>query len=160
VTNAVEDIPMIMEKAIEMVISQNRKVLLTYPNNDDGCNDIIRIIDNWKGSDDVIVRKNLGTKLYYAALNDCEFVIGNSSSGIIEAPYFNKTVINIGSRQEGRDKDIAVIDVKPDVEIVTKLIEEGYRKGWPNPKCNNLFGEGDTVSKIINHIKKYFNEKS
>ena len=40
-----------------------------------------------------LVSKNLGAKAYYSALNDCTFVIGNSSSGVIEAPYFNKVVL-------------------------------------------------------------------
>ena len=47
-------------------------------------------------------------------MKNCDAVVGNSSSGLLEAPYFNVPTINIGSRQEGREKANSLIDCKTD----------------------------------------------
>ena len=68
--------------------------------------------------------KNLGQVAYLSCLKYCELMIGNSSSGLIEAPEFKLPVVNIGDRQKGREKAINVIDV----DYNFNSIEEGIRK--------------------------------
>ena len=155
VTRAKEPIAEIMNNSIKTLTTKKIKVMITYPNNDAGHKDIIKVINHWKKHPDVLVIKNLGADAYYAAINDCMFMIGNSSSGIIEAPYFNKLVINVGSRQEGREKDSCIIDTTPNIKSVNKTIKIALasKKTY---KCSNLYGSGKAVDKAISSISKYF----
>ena len=81
-------------------------LLFTYPNCDDGNKEIIEGIQNFKNINpsNSFISKSLGQKKYLSALNNFDIVIGNSSSGIIEASFFNIKVLNIGNRQKGRTR--------------------------------------------------------
>ena len=78
------------------------KKLVTYPNPDVNNQFIIDEIHKRKKRKDYIIYKYLGDN-FYIFLKHCKFFIGNSSSGIIEAPYFNKLFVNLGTRQDGRE---------------------------------------------------------
>lgn len=67
----------------------------------------------------------LGTKAYLTALSLVDLVIGNSSSGIIEAPSFETPTINIGDRQKGRIQASTVINTPPETKAITKAIKQG-----------------------------------
>ncbi len=61
------------------------------------------VINRSSSNENVIVIPNLGAKNYHAAIDNCLFVIGNSSSGVIEVPYFDKPPVDVGQRQSGRN---------------------------------------------------------
>jgi len=143
----------VMSGAIQHIISQNVKVLITYPNNDPGYEEVIEVIDSYKDYKDVIIIKHLGAQRYYAALNDCLFVIGNSSSGLIEAPYFNKRILNIGDRQKGREMDDGVINLSCNKEVVLECLDINFKKGWSAIKNNEIYGDGTAIEKALNIIK-------
>ena len=78
-------------------------IVITYPNADRGSNEIIDFYKlNFKKKNNIKIIKNCGKELYFNLLNNCKFLIGNSSSGIVEAASFKKPVINIGKRQLGK----------------------------------------------------------
>ena len=91
------DIPAAMELSIRTIIEKDKRILITYPNNDDGSEVILDVINRWSSNENVIVIPNLGVKNYHAAIDNCLFVIGNSSSGVIEVPYFDKFTVNVAS---------------------------------------------------------------
>ena len=68
--------------------------------------------------------KSLGYEMYYSLLKLSNLMLGNSSSGVLEMPYFNKPTINIGYRQKGRLMDNSVINVKWNK---TKIKKEIYK---------------------------------
>lgn len=141
-------IPEVMDAAIQAIIDRNVKLLISYPNNDDGSEAIIRVIEKWQDNPNVVVRKNLGSAYYYTAVDNALFVVGNSSSGIIEIPYFQKYTINIGARQAGRNAPASVVTLPDDCEPVVKTIE----KVIDNPECKipqeYIYGRGDSVEQI------------
>ncbi len=147
-TKSKENLAEIMNDVIQKIISKGKQVLLTYPNNDPGYKEILNVIEKWKSNKNVFIREHLGAIGYYAALRDCMMIIGNSSSGIIEAPYFNKTVINIGTRQEGREADDSIITVPCDKTIVLNLLEEQLSSSNVNLTCNNIYGDGKALIRI------------
>lgn len=147
-TASKEPIAEIMDKAIEFIHKQGFSVLITYPNNDEGFEQIIEIINKWQNHTGVVTVKNLGADLYYSALYSSSFVIGNSSSGLVEAPYFNKPVINIGTRQKGRETDTGVTSINCSDESLYSSLENGFSKNWPDVKGNNLFGDGNAAEKM------------
>ena len=67
----------------------------------------------------------LGSKAYLTALSLVDLVIGNSSSGIIEAPSFKTPTINIGNRQKGRIQASTVVNTPPETKAITKAIKQG-----------------------------------
>jgi GDP/UDP-N,N'-diacetylbacillosamine 2-epimerase (hydrolysing) len=100
----------------------------------------------------VYLFESMGTQGYLSAMKYCSFLMGNSSSGILEAASFGKFVINLGDRQKGRAAGPNVIhcpllkeEIMSKIEIVEKL---------PFPGTSNIYGEGNTASKIIAILKK------
>jgi len=82
----------------------NKYCIITSPNSDANSNLIINFLKKFSKSQKKFkFIKNLGTNYYFATLKKCDFIIGNSSSGIIEAPYLKKQVLNLGDRQQGRE---------------------------------------------------------
>ncbi|MBT7901215.1 MAG: UDP-N-acetylglucosamine 2-epimerase (hydrolyzing), partial [Candidatus Marinimicrobia bacterium] len=79
-------------------------------------------------------------------------VIGNSSSGITEAPAFNIGTVNIGDRQSGRIKGSSIIDCNADYDSIDSAIDKLYSKNFQNklPLVKNPYGEGDAIEKIMN----------
>lgn len=153
-TKKQEDIATVMDFSIDYIIEKGLDILLTYPNNDKGYQTILEVIKKWKNHKHVHVKEHLGAIGYYAALNDTKLVIGNSSSGLIEAPYFQKPIINIGTRQEGRDCDEGITSVKCSIKDTREAIEQHFNANFKSIKNNNLFGDGNTVKTTINLLKQ------
>ena len=111
---------------------------------------------------------SLGFKNYFKILNKTMFVIGNSSSGIIEAPYFRIPTINIGTRQDGRFQHDSIINSNCNENELEKSIKLAMSKKFNKRalKMKLYFGNGKTSKKILNFIfermqnkKKLINKK-
>ena len=97
-----------------------------------------------------------------SAVKYAKFVIGNSSSGIVEVPSFKVPTINIGDRQLGRIQAESIINCVPQenkiLEAVKKALSKEFLDGLNNMK--NPYGDGETSDKIVEATKDYFeNEK-
>jgi len=99
--------------------------------------------------------ESLGSLNYLSLLSNVDIVLGNSSSGIIEAPSFKIATINIGDRQEGRVQAKSVINCKINEEQIMKAINIAYSKKFKfNLKnLNNPYHKKNTEKKIYNFIK-------
>ena len=97
------------------------KVVFTLPNSDADSRVIAERIKTFvsKHSDDCFSIVSLGKRRYYAALKYCIAVVGNSSSGIYEAPSFHVPTLNIGDRQKGRLRGESVVDVDATIEGIS-----------------------------------------
>ena len=107
--------------ALEGIIANGWKVLFTMPNSDTGGRVVATLISDWAARHPLSVKavESLGRRRYYAALNYAAAVVGNSSSGLIEAPSFGIPTLNIGDRQKGRAQGPSVVNVdasKDDIE--------------------------------------------
>jgi GDP/UDP-N,N'-diacetylbacillosamine 2-epimerase (hydrolysing) len=131
----------------------NLQYVITYPNADVGSEIIIRHIQDFAehNKQTVVVRKSLGHHRYVSLLRIATLMIGNSSSGLVEAPAFNLPVVNIGTRQEGRMRSNNVIDVDCIRSEIIRGLEwaQGYdRTGY----CPNPYGDGNSSGRIIEFI--------
>lgn len=130
------------------------KVILTYPNADDGGRRIIPLIEAYASehSERVFSIKSLGQKRYYSAVKYSAAVIGNSSSGIAEAPSFSIPTINIGSRQKGRLMADSIINCNSSYDdlskSVRKCLSDDFRKLLS--ETVNPYGDGSVSNRIIN----------
>ena len=111
------------------------------------------------------VVKNLGQINYLSAMRHVDLLIGNSSSGIIEAASYSKPVINIGDRQSGRVKSKNIIDAS--ISNLSNSIDLALSLNFKD-KCqniNNAYGDGNASSIIVNElikqplsVKKFFKD--
>jgi len=98
---------------------------------------------------------SLGTLIFLSLLKFCDAIVGNSSSGIIEAPSLGTPTINIGNRQKGRAKAKSVIDCGTSSEEICKSFEIIKSRDYITleDKFKNPYGKGNVASKIIEAIK-------
>lgn len=141
-------------KELVNVIQKNNDLqfLITMPNADTAGN-IIRnmFIEHLSELSHVFMEENLGTQSYFSAMKHCQFLLGNTSSGIIEAASFNKYVLNLGNRQEGRLSGSNVIQVP----IVEKEMNDSIQKVTKNPSFEgeNIYYSGGAATKIVSVLK-------
>ena len=134
------------------------KFIFTKANADENGLVINRLIEQFvQENAHAVIFSSLGVQKYLSALKYCTMVIGNSSSGLIEAPSFGIPTINIGERQKGRLQASSVINcdsTEPEIEgaIAQALLGEvrNQAKNTINP-----YGDGNTSSKIISVIVEY-----
>jgi len=101
--------------------------IFTMPNADTEGRILFKIIDNFvKGNSRSIAYTSLGQQKYISCINQVDGVIGNSSSGLLEVPTFQKGTINIGDRQRGRLKAESIIDCQPREKSIYKAIKKLY----------------------------------
>ncbi|MBI34681.1 MAG: UDP-N-acetylglucosamine 2-epimerase (hydrolyzing) [Flavobacteriales bacterium] len=100
--------------------------------------------------------KSLGQLRYLSALQYIDVVVGNSSSGVIEVPYFNIPTINIGDRQKGRVAPESVLNCMPKekdiLNSLKKALSLDFQEAIQNQ--NQLYGTGNASLKIMNVLKK------
>jgi len=137
---------------------QNTKFIFTKPNADTEGRLIIKMIDDYvsRNSHKAIAFVSLGQLRYLSALKFVDACIGNSSSGLAEAPTFKIGTINIGDRQRGRLKAGSVIDCEPNKESILTAIRKLYFKGFQDKVKNvkNPYGEGGATEKIKKVLKE------
>lgn len=134
------------------------RYIITKANADAGGRIINRMIDQYAQThDNVYAASSLGMRRYLSAVKYSTMVIGNSSSGIIEAPSFQVPTVNIGDRQRGRTAAASVIHCKADREEIRKAMEEAAvmkRRLEKEPVQNPYEMEG-TSEKIIAVCKDF-----
>ena len=98
----------------------------------------------------------LGTLRFLSVLKVSDAIIGNSSSGIIEAPSLGIATINLGNRQKGRIQAKSVINCKIDTIQFKEVLEKTKDQNFKNEvvKNNKPYGEGNTTEKIMNILKQ------
>ncbi|GIO07338.1 UDP-N-acetyl glucosamine 2-epimerase [Brevibacillus reuszeri] len=133
------------------------KVIITKPNADTGSRVILEKIDEYAKAqpDRVFACTSLGQVRYLSAMSLCDVVIGNSSSGIIEAPVFQVPTINIGNRQNGRLKADSIIDCVDSVESITLSMYKALSANFQQTlTCvTSVYGIGNTSEEIKNVLK-------
>lgn len=129
------------------------QIIITLPNSDT-LGDMVRqkLINFSIGLDNIKLVESFGMKGYLSVMKYCSMLLGNTSSGFVEASFFPKWVINIGSRQDGRiiTKNIFSIPIEKEIILKTVRVVE-KTKNLPS-KCN-IYGDGKASNKIIKQIK-------
>jgi GDP/UDP-N,N'-diacetylbacillosamine 2-epimerase (hydrolysing) len=137
---------------IEKYCKKDIQFLITMPNTDTSSNCIRETFKNrFSKNSKVFLIENLGTLGYFTAIINSKFILGNSSSGIIEAASFNKFAINLGKRQEGRMHAENVIDCDFDFDNICKSIDAIKDKIWEG---GNPYFNGGASDIIIRTLKK------
>ena len=141
----------------------NLQCIFTYPNGDRGYKKIISKTKSFcKKNKKYKFVKSLSPELFSNLLKKCSIMVGNSSSGIVEAASFKLPVVNIGSRQDGKYRPKNIIDCKNNKNLIYKSIKLGLSKNFQN-KIKNILNpydkniSTDQISKFI--INQKVNDK-
>jgi len=134
----------------------NYKVLLSYPNADMDNAQIIKLLNAFykENKDRVFLFQSLGQLKYLSAMKYCDAVLGNSSSGLIEAPTFGKPTLNIGSRQKGRLFGNTVFNCNSSKKSILEGLDVILSTNFIN-KCKkekNPYGVGGASKKIVTKL--------
>ena len=136
---------------------EDTNIIFTKANSDTDGRVINQMIDEYvtKNSHKSIVFTSLGQLRYLSALQYVDAVVGNSSSGLAEAPSFRIGTINIGDRQKGRIKASSVIDCEPNKDSILKSFEKLYSKEFQETLKTtiNPYGDGYASKKIVEILK-------
>lgn len=132
-------------------------LVITYPNADTAGRTVIRRMEEFAARRPrARLRQNLGDQAYLSLLRHADAMVGNSSSGLIEAPSFGLPVVDVGSRQRGRLRGTNVINVGCARDEILRGIEAalapGFRerlRGSPNP-----YGDGHAVPRIVRVLRE------
>ena len=144
-------------ETLEAVKELGCQTVIVYPNADAGGRRMIQMIKKYVSCPFIKVFVSLPREDYLALMNLAAVMIGNSSSGIIEAPSFGLPVINIGTRQMGRQRANNVIDVGYNKEQIIREVQKIINQ--PNKHevvTEGLYGDGKAgqrIAKILSEIK-------
>jgi len=141
-----------MEATMEALCELNIQSAVIYPNADAGGRAMIDVIKKYEGRPFIRVFRSLPRDKYLALMSAASVMVGNSSSGLIEAPSFRLPAVNIGIRQEGRDRAENVIDVGHDKEKIKAAIRKALNdKKFLNrvKNCLNPYGDGKASERIV-----------
>ena len=108
-------------------------------------------------NDKAIAFASMGQLRYLSALKHVDGVVGNSSSGLIEAPSFKIGTINIGDRQRGRIKAASVIDCLPQSSAILTAIDRLYSGKFQQvlTQVENPYGRGGMAQKVFAVLRDY-----
>lgn len=125
--------------------------IVIMPNNDAGTDSIKRGWDRYKQGE-YYIYSNLRREDYLGFLKHCHCIVGNSSSGLLEAPTFKVPAVNIGRRQDKRVRGINVIDVDFDTAKILGAIREALSPAFraKMKDCVNPYGDGRSSERILN----------
>lgn len=130
-------------------------LIFTKANADDNGRKINKLLNDFVklNPKDRKVFDSLGSSRYLSLIKYSSVVIGNSSSGILEAPYLQTPTVNIGNRQKGRVRPESVIDCLPNSQSINNAIKKALVFNFHEKKQYKLFGDGNTSKEILSVLK-------
>jgi len=141
---------------LKAILKLKNITLCIAPNSDAGHKKIFENLKTFSKKYKFIkLYKSIPRKDFLGLLKNCGVLVGNSSSGMIEASYFDIPVVNIGTRQRGREKGRNVIDVSDSTNSIYKGILKSMKiRKNKKFKKEYLYGRGNSAAKIVNYLEK------
>ena len=145
-----------IRSTLDACISMKMPIIWIYPNSDLGFQEIVSEIESLQDSKDIMALKNLEREDYLRLLANAAVLVGNSSSGILEAPSFKVPVVNIGNRQRGRQQASNIVNCENNSHEIARAIDHCLNNPEFKEACilaSNPYGEGNSGQKICEIIK-------
>ena len=146
ITTEYNNIKTYAKNFVDALIRSNTDYIVIFPNNDLGSKEILEELERLKQNERIRIFPSLRFEYFLRFLKESQFIIGNSSAGIRECAFLGVKAVNIGNRQEGRDRGTNVIDVDYDRIKIKEAILESISS--VRPEQNYLYGEGNSGKKI------------
>jgi GDP/UDP-N,N'-diacetylbacillosamine 2-epimerase (hydrolysing) len=140
------------ETPMEKLADISRPTVAVHPNTDPGSEEIIDVLHEYQEHDFVSVHENFERDLFINLLRHATALVGNSSAGVLEAPFLSLPALNIGNRQTGRTNAGNVVyvdhDVDKIVEAVQRLTDETRRAELLEKTNTTYYGDGNSGPRI------------
>lgn len=146
-----------MRETMEALRKLELQSVVIYPNADAGGRAMIKVIKEYENYSFIKTFKSVPRREYLGLMKAASVMVGNSSSGIIEAPSLKLPVVNIGIRQAGREKSENVIDVGHDKDAIVNSIRKAlYAADFKEKvrKCKNPYGDGKSSQRIAKILRE------
>lgn len=157
VTTSTQTAPEEMEVTLESVSRFPGTKVIIYPNGDPGSEVMIRVIEKYRSRDGFYIFASVERINYINLLRNADVLVGNSSGGIIETASCGLPTVNIGSRQENRERNDNVIDVPHNQKAIGDAISRclnDRRFIAKVKKIKNVYGDGTASGKIVNILSE------
>ncbi len=142
--------------AIDQLVDTN--IIITHSNSDMEGRGLVEMIKNYVAANKnkAVAFPSLGYHRYLSALQYMDAVVGNSSSGIVEAPSFKIATINIGNRQKGRIQALSVINCEPNAKEILNALDLTLSSHFKLQLQNvvNPYGQGGSSQQLLDILKK------
>lgn len=139
VTTEFSQIDFQSQNLVKAIMKSNCDYVVIYPNNDYGSDFILNAYRGFAGNNKMKIFESLRFEYFLVLLRNAKFIIGNSSAGIREAPYFGIPTINIGTRQNGRALSKEIINCGYEEDKILQAIKQA---GDAKIKKTRHFGQG------------------
>ena len=152
VTSEIDKIDKYFLQTINAIKELNVQCLIISGNSDAGSKKISAVIKK----SNIQSHSSLPFNKYINLLRNCSVLVGNSSSGIMEAPFLHKPSVNIGARQNGRLKSTSIINVDYNKNRIKMAIKKALenKKTKNTKKQRSLYGDGNSSKKIVKLLEK------
>lgn len=154
VTTEIDNLEKNTKILVNSLIESDKNYIVIYPNNDHGSSAVINIYKKMEKINRFKIFPSMRFEYFLTLLKNAEFIIGNSSAGVREAPFYSTPSINIGSRQNKRAKSKHIINANFGKNEITKKIESIKNDKEKNTKLKNEFGEGGSDIKFCEILKE------
>ena len=152
VTTEVKDMEHYANEFINSLINDNHNYVIIFPNNDLGSQYIINAYKKIDNNSRFRIFPSLRFEYFLTLLKNCQFIIGNSSAGIREAPYYGIPIINIGSRQQNRAVHSDIINVNYDKSSISEALKNiDSHQVLPSDED---FGKGNSAELFLESLEK------
>lgn len=146
-------------RALLAVLDKRRDthLVFTFPNADTDGRALIPLIEEFVARHpNARAYKSLGYVRYLSCLSLVDGVVGNSSSGLLEAPSFRKGAVNVGARQRGRARAASVIDCEPTEAAIEAALQKLYSPEFQAalPGVRNPYGDGGASARIVDVLEE------
>ena len=150
VTTCLHDLMRNIREVIDALLESELNYVMIYPNNDSGSDIIVEELEMQRDNPRIKMYPSIRFESFLVLLKNSKFIIGNSSSGIREAPIYAIPTINIGTRQNKRFDHDTIINVSDSKEEILNAIRQVKNIRY---KPSNHFGDGESTEKFMNIIK-------
>lgn len=145
-----------VQETLEAIVDLGMQTVTIFPNNDAGNMEIRRLVERYHRPF-LRVERNVSRELFAGLMDVASVMVGNSSSGLIEAPCFKLPAVNVGTRQRGRLRGNNVIDVPTDRRQIRAAIERAlspeFRRRLEASCENPYLGDGQVSKRIVRILR-------
>lgn len=136
---------------LECLARNGLQIIALRPNSDAGSHEVGLALERWQHESSVRVVTHLAREVFVSWMAAADLMIGNSSAGIIEAASFGTPVINVGSRQNLRERNANVTDVEAGADALDSAVRSALERGR-FAKCN-IYGDGRASGRIVENLR-------
>ncbi|MBI3306193.1 MAG: UDP-N-acetylglucosamine 2-epimerase (hydrolyzing) [Candidatus Omnitrophica bacterium] len=157
VTEEYENVADQTKETLEALCALEMQTLAIFPNNDAGNKDVRKLLEEYRRPY-IHIERNVSRYVYLGLMKAANVMVGNSSSGLIEAPYFKLPVVNVGTRQRDRDRAANVIDVTNERRhigaAIKRALSSKFRQHIQEHCKNPYWSDGKSSAKIVDILRK------